>query len=98
MNTSVKETTNLTSVSQLKTGQSARVRSIDGDRHTSQRISVLGIRPGVDLRVVHGPGSRGAVVQVGGARIALDQNVTQIIWVEPTTATEQIITAQEARS
>ena len=69
-------------LSALQPGESARVRAVDGGRSMAQRMSMLGIRRGVELRVVHGPGLRGAVVQVGGARIALGRGVIERIRVE----------------
>ena len=60
------------SIGDLKLSGSARVRDVGGDRDIQQRMSMLGIRWGTDIRVVHGPGKRGAVLRVGGARIALD--------------------------
>lgn len=69
-------------LSALRSGERARVCSIDGGRFMAQRMGMLGIRRGVDVRVVHGPGPRGAVVQVGGARIALGRGVIEQIHVE----------------
>ena len=45
-------------------------------------MRMLGIRRGTDIRVIHGPGKRGAVLQVGGARLALGWGVIQRIEVE----------------
>ncbi|MEJ2686909.1 MAG: FeoA family protein [Gammaproteobacteria bacterium] len=75
----------LRALSALQSGESARVRAVDGGRSMAQRMSMLGIRRGVELRVVHGPGLRGAVVQVGGARIALGRGVIEQIRVEAQT-------------
>jgi len=69
-------------VGDLKLGDSARVRDVTGGRGMQQRMRMLGIRRGTDIRVVHGPGQRGAVLQVGGARIALGWGVIQRIEVE----------------
>ncbi len=71
------------SLAQLPYGQSAQVVDFDGGRAMVQRMVMLGIRRGVPLRVVHGPGPRGTVVQVGGARIALGRGVTDKIRVAP---------------
>ncbi|MGC9162498.1 MAG: FeoA family protein [Thiomonas sp.] len=71
------------SLAQVRHGQCARVVSIDGGRTMAQRMVMLGIRRGVPLCVVHGPGVRGTVVQVGGARIALGRGVTDKILVTP---------------
>jgi ferrous iron transport protein A len=71
------------SLAQLPHGRCAKVVEIDGGRQMVQRMVMLGIRRGVPLCVVHGPGARGAVVQVGGARIALGRGVTDKIRVAP---------------
>ena len=69
-------------LSSLRLGEGGKVRVIDGGRFMTQRMGMLGIRPGVEVRVVHGPGKRGAVLQVGGARIALGRGVIERIRVE----------------
>lgn len=71
------------SLAQISHGQCAKVVDFDGGRLLVQRMVMLGIRRGVLLCVVHGPGARGAVVQVGGARIALGRGVTDKIRVIP---------------
>ena len=67
------------SLAQIPYGQCAKVVEFDGGRSMTQRMVMLGIRRGVALCVVHGPGTRGTVVQVGGARIALGRGVTDKI-------------------
>lgn len=62
-------------LSALCLGDRAQVRRIDGGKLMAQRMGMIGIRPGVEVCVVHGPGSRGAVLQVGGAQIALGRGV-----------------------
>lgn len=73
-------------LAQLPYGQCAQVVDFDGGRAMVQRMVMLGIRRGVPLCVVHGPGPRGTVVQVGGARIALGRGVTDKIRVMPIVA------------
>ncbi|MCK9189548.1 FeoA family protein [Acidithiobacillus sp.] len=70
------------SVGDLNLGDSARVRDVGGGRSIQQRMSMLGIRRGIDISVVHGPSKRGAVLQVGGARVALGWGIIQHIEVE----------------
>jgi ferrous iron transport protein A len=72
-----------TTLSKLGSGRSARVTAIDGSAGLPQRMAMLGIRRGVDLCVVHGPGARGAVVRVGTARIALGREIIDHIRVSP---------------
>lgn len=74
------------SLAQLPHRRCAKVVDFDGGRAMVQRMVMLGIRRGVPLCVVHGPGARGTVVQVGGARIALGRGVTDKILVTPIAA------------
>lgn len=71
------------SLSRLSPGCCATVVDIDGGRAMTQRMLMLGIRRGTSLCLVHGPTKRGAVVRVGGARIALGHGVTEHIRVLP---------------
>ncbi|HKI58572.1 MAG TPA: FeoA family protein [Trueperaceae bacterium] len=71
------------SIADLERGATARVTRIAGSRSVSQRMRMLGIRPGVDVRVLHGPDRRGAVLGVGGARIALGRAVLSTVRVAP---------------
>ena len=50
-----------------------------------QRLAMLGIRPGALVTLLHGPGRRGAVLRVGGARVALGHGVIENILVVPQT-------------
>lgn len=78
-------------LSSLPPGGSATVVAIAGGRAMAQRMLMLGIRRGVQLRLLQGPGVRGAVVGIGGARIALGRSVTQHIRVQanpPAASTE----------
>jgi ferrous iron transport protein A len=68
-----------TAVTGLRRGQKARISRISGGLVMTQRMAMLGIRPGVDILAVHGPGKRGAVLQVGGARIALGTEIIENI-------------------
>lgn len=62
-------------LTQLTSGQDAVVTAIEGGHDMAQRMLMLGIRRGTPVRIVHGPGARGAVVRVGGARLALGREV-----------------------
>ena len=63
-------------------GACAVVQEVGGGRAMMQRMLMLGIRRGAQLRLLHGPGVRGAVVGVGGARIALGRDVIEHIRVQ----------------
>lgn len=70
------------SLSAVARGAVAVVQEVGGGRAMMQRMLMLGIRRGVPLRLLHGPGARGAVVGVGGARIALGRDVVELIRVQ----------------
>lgn len=63
---------------------------VGGGRTVRQRVRMMGIRPGVQVRVVHGPDRRGAVLEVGGARIALGHAVLPTIVVVQAQASENL--------
>lgn len=69
-------------LSAVARGAVAVVQEVGGGRAMMQRMLMLGIRRGVPLRLLHGPGARGAVVGVGGARIALGRDVVELIRVQ----------------
>ncbi|MBU2858775.1 MAG: FeoA family protein [Acidithiobacillus ferrooxidans] len=64
-------------IGDLRPGDHARVLEITGGKIMQQRLGMLGIRRDTLVHVVHGPGKRGAVLQVGGARVALGWGVIQ---------------------
>lgn len=70
-------------LSAVAPGGCAVVHEVGGGRPMMQRMLMLGIRRGTALRLLHGPGARGAVVAVGGARIALGRDVIEHIRVQP---------------
>ena len=76
------------SLSAVARGAVAVVQEVGGGRAMTQRMLMLGIRRGAQLRLLHGPGARGAVVGVGGARIALGRDVVELIRVQLATAAQ----------
>ncbi|HKI57042.1 MAG TPA: FeoA family protein [Trueperaceae bacterium] len=72
-----------TPLAALHHGDLARVTHVEGGRAVSRRMRMVGIRPGVDVRILHGPDRKGAVIGVGTARIALGRAVLDIIHVAP---------------
>ncbi len=77
-------------------GACVLVQEVGGGRAMMQRMLMLGIRRGVQLRLLHGPGARGAVVGVGGARIALGRDIVEHIRVQATQAFEPAHDAETA--
>ncbi len=75
-------------------GACALVQEVRGGRAMMQRMLMLGIRRGVRLRLLHGPGARGAVVGVGGARIALGRDVIEHIRVQAAPPTETALASE----
>ena len=76
-------TSDTMTLSALATGQSAQVSHVSGGRMMVQRLAMLGIRRGVMVTLLHGPGRRGAVLRVGGTRVALGHGVIDSISVVP---------------
>lgn len=69
-----------TYLTELSIHERARVQGIGGrDSSMARRLGMLGIRPGVEIQMMHGPGVRGAVIRVGGARVALGRQVIEHI-------------------
>jgi ferrous iron transport protein A len=83
MNKRISEIDTATSLASVAPGDSAQVSRIEGGRAVTQRLAMLGIRPGVVVNLLHGPGRRGAVLRVGGARVALGRGVIERITVVP---------------
>lgn len=67
---------------QLSNAHSAQITQITGDLALRQRLKMLGIRPGVTLKIVHGPNKRGVVIQIQGGRFAIGKSLAQEILVE----------------
>lgn len=73
-------TLNLT---QMESGQSGEVVSIEGGRHMTGRLSVMGIRVGVIVTKITSQLMRGPVsVQVGGTQLAIGYGMARRIIVE----------------
>jgi len=70
-------------INQLTLGSHAVITQVYGSIPDIQRISMLGLRKGIALSVVHGPGKRGIVIKVGGARLALGHDIASQIAVSP---------------
>ena len=83
MNKSVGEVSIAVSIASLMTGDNAEISHVGGGRAMMQRLAMLGIRPGVLVCLLHGPGQRGAVLRVGGARVALGRGVIEHVMVIP---------------
>lgn len=85
-------------LSDVAHGAVAVVQEVGGGRAMMQRMLMLGIRRGAPLRLLHGPGARGAVVGVGGARIALGRDVVELIRVQLATAAQGEAAAGSAQA
>lgn len=87
--------TELHELGRLSPNACGHVRAIKGGKFVTRRLAMLGIRPGVALKLVHGPGLHGVVVMAGGARIALGHGVIEHVLVEMDAKADQ---AGETRS
>ena len=83
MNKSLGEASIAVSVASLMPGDQAEIAYVAGGRMMMQRLAMLGIRTGVKIQLLHGPGRRGAVLRVGGTRVALGRGVIEHIMVIP---------------
>lgn len=81
----------------LRPGEHVRVCAINGGRFQVRRLSMLGIRPGIEAHVVHGPGLHGVVLLVGGGRIALGHGIIENILVERLSESHESTTVRESR-
>ena len=79
MNSSIISPSESLFIGDLRLGDHARVLEITGGKAMQQRLGMLGIRRDTSVRVVHGPGKHGAVLQVGGALVALGWGAIQRI-------------------
>lgn len=71
------------SLAGLMPGDFAEIAYVAGGRMMNQRLAMLGVRPGVKVQLLHGPGGRGAVLRVGGSRVALGRGVIDHVMVIP---------------
>lgn len=73
-----------TPLSTLPPGSRGVVESVAPQGGLPARLAMLGIRRGVAVDLVQGPDARGAVLRVGGARIALGREVLDHLRLRPT--------------
>ena len=83
MTPTASEAASIVKLSSLTLNENAQVSHILGGRALIQRLTMLGIRPGATICLLHGPGRRGAVLRVGGTRVALGHGVIDSIMVTP---------------
>ncbi|MFC1981960.1 ferrous iron transport protein A [Chloroflexota bacterium] len=73
-----------TVLNRMEAGQSGKVVEIQGGRGLINRLSVMGVRPGLKITKVSSMFMRGPVtVQVGNARLAIGFGMANKIMVEP---------------
>jgi ferrous iron transport protein A len=70
------------SLSDLRTGESARIRKMQGGHGFLSRLASLGFTPGADLRVVQNYGHGPIIVNLRGTRVALGRGEAEKILVE----------------
>jgi ferrous iron transport protein A len=88
MNNTLGDVSIAQSIAGLRPGDYAEISYVAGGRMMTQRLAMLGIRPGVTICLLHGPGRRGAVLRVGGSRVALGRGVIEFIMVKPQMRTQ----------
>lgn len=65
----------------------------EGSPEQCRRLAALGLRRGAQVRLVHRTAGGGRVVNVAGARIALDREMLSRLHVERATAAEAVVEA-----
>jgi len=74
-------------LTELPTGATARVVSVDGGRDVRMRCLALGLRVGAEVTVSHSRGhgrGRGLVIACDGSRVALGPEMARHLVVEET--------------
>ena len=70
------------SLSDVRTGRSARITRMTGGHHFLSRLASLGFTPGADLQVVQNFGRGPIIVTLRDTRVALGRGEAQKILVE----------------
>ena len=68
-------------LSEIQTGETVRLVSIDGNRLLVRRLLSLGITPGVEVEVLHHRG-QGVVIGRNGNRVALGKGIVDKLQAE----------------
>ncbi len=71
-----------TNLSAVHSGETVRVRTIQGGCHIVGRLASLGFTPGARLRVVQNRGHGPLIVALRDTRVALGRGEAAKIWVE----------------
>jgi ferrous iron transport protein A len=80
--TSTVMTENSVSLSDVRTGESARIRKMRGGHQFLSRLASLGFTPGASLRVVQNFGHGPIIVNLRDTRVALGRGEASKILVE----------------
>lgn len=73
---------NAASLDQAPRGAALTLLRADGSPELCRRLAALGLRRGAQVTVMHDTAGGGRVVQVAGARIALDRSMLQRLFAE----------------
>jgi len=73
---------NTSSLSELKTGESAVIHSLQGGHTLRSRLAALGFTPGAEIRVVQNMGRGPMIVRVRDTRIALGRGEAQKVLIQ----------------
>ncbi len=70
-------------LAEMKSRESGRVKEIDGGFGLRGRLEAIGLRPGIELRVVNSSFFKGPVtVRIGNSQVALGHGMARKIMVE----------------
>jgi len=73
-------------LSSLADGARARLTRVDAGHGLRSRLTAMGLRPGVEVRVVNNRGAGPFVVAVYGTRIVLGRGMAHKVYVVPVPA------------
>lgn len=74
--------TSTTALSKAPRGTALTLLRADGSPELCRRLAALGLRRGAQVTVMHDTAGGGRVVQVAGARIALDRSMLDRLFAE----------------
>jgi Fe2+ transport system protein FeoA len=69
-------------VTTLRSGGCGTIVRVDGDSEARLRLAELGLTPSADIRVIVAARRHPLILEVRGARLALDPQVADLVWVD----------------
>lgn len=70
-------------LTELKPGEKAKVKAVNGGHNVHQRLASMGIYPGTEILVVRGGSGGPVIAKVRGSRIVLGRGMAHRVTVTP---------------